>query len=424
MTELDNILREGVIGILYQYPGDLLYNRELVEADNEILYEQFYAHIKNTIGYYKSRANELSIDMNMISYYEDRFYTAFNRLKESLEMFGIPDYDGFSLDVGYIGLWDAEFMDDQGGNSSPFGPLLKIFKKNIGKRRVGIFQAADQQLCYVYKDNLVKAQKLANEIYEHFFDFAEKNNISNLKPDYRCPPVVQLCAGGAAIHLSGIPVPTIISMDKTKADRFSGFSALPHECGHDLSGTFRNRMLVNEIKAKIKNLKLPNGRFWEMWMEECFADAIAVAIIKEGEIFSLANLFSNYETNRIFKDRHTRTVDEHPNRHIRVLLTIEIGRILGINKSLLDKTEKEWISYGKNKNKSYPPDKIFNEFKNELYSLKDFVTGVGPVAAALVDTSYDHINGKTIKDIFSNFKSKIAEEMRASINSTEKKWLK
>jgi hypothetical protein len=442
MTELENTLEEAAISILDQYPGILdqsqdidqysgyQLNRGLLKADNEIWYDKFYSYIIGSVDYHKNR-NDLKIDVKLLNYFQDRFKDAFAQLKRFLKNNGVNAYRRFYNDklyfdyldeLLYLGIWDDDFTNDPYGKLSPFGPLLILLHKYRGERRIGILHAIKQQSAHFYNDNQAKAQELANKIYNHFLDFASSNDLlKNLSPGYKHPPIIQLCAGGAATLLGGLPVPAIIAIDKIKADKFSGFSALPHECGHDLSGTFKKKMLVNEIITPIKKLQLPYGEFWIKWIEECLADAIGVAIIKEGEIFSLANLFSNYYTNRIFKDSTGKNVDEHPVPHIRVLLTIEVGRILGIDRYLLQKTKEEWIAYGKKINTDIPSDKIKNLFNDKIYPMKKFVEGIEPVAKALVDTPYNQINGKKVKDIFADFESELADELRTSI--IEKKWL-
>jgi len=448
MTDSEKTLKEAVDRILKQYPGildqrrridpasgNLLYRDILEEVDNnESRYNNFYSYIKKSIEYYKKQ-NDLKVDIKLLEHFHVCFNDAFCTLKTFLTDNGENAYRCFYDDkryldylneLLYLGIWDDDYSNDPDGELSPFGPLL-ILLQHIhykGKRKIGILHALEQQSAHFYNDNQANAQNLAIEIYNCFSEFASSINLSGLEPEYTHPPIVQLCASGAATLLGGLPVPPIIVIDKTKADKFSGFSALPHECGHNISKylTFEDSSLVNEIATHVvEELHPPYGEFWEMWIEECLADAIGVAIIKEGEIFSLANLFSNYYTNRIFKDSTGKKVDEHPVPHIRVLLAIEVGRRLGINKSLLDQTEEEWIAFGKRTNTDIPLDEIKNLFNDKIYKTKKFVEGIEPVAKALVDTPYKQIKGSRVRDIFASFDTKLAEDLRNSI--TEKKWL-
>jgi hypothetical protein len=140
-----------------------------------------------------------------------------------------------------------------------------------------------------------------------------------------------------------------------------------------------------------------------------------VCIIKEGEILSLANLFSNDHTNIIQKDSiDKKEVDEHPLPHLRVLLAIEVGRKLGIKSSLLGEIQKKWIAHGGNIIK----DKV--RFKKEKYPMQPFVDNIDKVAKALVETGYEELKGYSVKDIFANFNSALAKELRKSINQ---KWI-
>jgi len=177
----------------------------------------------------------------------------------------VPVYIGLTLDLLYLVLWDSDYTCDPEGKLSPFGPWFSKFRKII-KRRIGILHAVEQQLTHFYKDNLVKTQELANEMYNHFIKFVIKNNLENLKPDYEHPPIVQLCADRATILLKDYPASTFIIMNKTKADKLSGFSALLHKFGHDMSGTFKGTILVEEIKNHVKNLGVPHFECWQRWL--------------------------------------------------------------------------------------------------------------------------------------------------------------
>lgn len=93
-------------------------------------------------------------------------------------------------------------------------------------------------------------------------------------------------------------------------------------------------------------------------------------------------------------------MDVHPHPYLRVYLIIEVGRILGIDEALLERTKEEWIPFGKKKNKICFYDKgcsydgIYDKLKNEIYPQQEFVGGIKLLAIALVDTPYSQKNGK------------------------------
>ena len=437
MKDFENTIKEEANRILDQYRDTLkespakLY-KDLSEARKKTFINQIYSYIKTTVDYLETR-NDLQIELKSLMDFKWHFYTAFNQLKEYLKNNWEKSYSSFLKNRDWLlgnlnrllllSLWDDDFADDPNGDLSPFGPLLIAFRRYKRKRRVGILHAAEQQLAHTYADNLGKAQRLAKEIHYHFMDFASSNMLGDLKRCYEYPPVVQFCAGGAAALFVGLPVPTFIAMDKTKADEFSKFSALPHECGHNLAGQFKNSGLVTEIKEAVKTLRNPRVHLWQKWIEECLADAIGVAIIKEGEIFSLANLFADNYTNRIYKDNRTGEVDEHPIRHIRVLLTIEVCRKLGIDKTILKDTKEQWNDFEEKTNTNKPRGEIEDLCSKKAYKMKDFVGDIEGIAELLVETEYKQLKGKTVMDIFADFESNLADEMRTSINETEKKWI-
>lgn len=438
MTDFDNTIKEEVNRILDRYRDTLkkspakLCKGFSVERKKTFI-NQIYSYIKTTVDYLETR-NDLQIELKSLMDFKWHFYTAFNQLKEYLKNNWEKSYSSFLKDEVWLlgnhnrllllSLWDNDFADDPNGYLSPFGPLLIPFRGYKGKRQIGILHAAEQQLAHTYADNLGKAQRLAKEIHYHFMDFASSNMLGDLKRCYEYPPVVQFCAGGAAALFAGLPVPTVIAMDKTKADKFSKFSALPHECGHNLARQFKKSGLVEEIKKKVKTLGNPRVHLWQKWIEECLADAIGVFIIKEGEIFSLANLFADDYTNIIYKDNDSGKVDEHPIRHIRVLLTIEVGCKLGINDILLKDTIKQWNDFGEKINTNKPKGLIEDLCNKKAYKMKDFVKDIEYIAQLLVETKYEQLNKKTIKDIFADFESNLADEMKTSIKETKKKWIK
>lgn len=397
-------------------PSDRLV-RELRDANAERAYQAFDEYIHHWVEILKTYGHQ-----EMLNDFLVQFEEAFELWKDYLDRVGtIPEYDGAILDVLRLGMWHFAYANDPNGLRSPFGPYLAGLGEFFEGQPIGILHALEQQFNHWNRNNLVKAQQLANELYQQFLRFVEMNHLSELKPDYEYPPLIQLYMGGAVTFLSSFPVPTIIAMDERKSHQLSGFSALPHEFGHDVSGTFHSRVLVEEIVETVRELHLPHGELWQLWMEECFADAIGVMTIKEGEIFSLANLFSNFYTNIIFGDESASGHDEHPVRHIRVLVALEVGRILGIDGTLIDQTTAEWMAFGNRINTAVPADQIYDQVTHSFYPMAEFIEGVEPVANALVNKACSHLNGYKIRDIFADFHSDIAEELRTSI--TEKRWL-
>jgi hypothetical protein len=395
--------------------------RELYKANSESLYELFHFDIHKRVEYLQDH-KELADHHEMLSNFLDMFDEVFNRWRGYLDGLGfIPKNLASLVDLLSLGWWDSSYCNDPRGKLSPFGPWLAGLGEALGGSRIGVLHAFEQQLTHPLKDDLVKAQELANELYNYFLKFIRDNGIESLKSDYEHPPLIQLYNDGAACYLKDLPVPTIIAMNKAKAHDFSGFSALPHEFGHDMSGTFKNASLVEDIIANVRDLNLPYSYFWQMWIEECFADAVGVMAIGEGEIFSLANLFSKYYTNIIFADEQENRPDEHPNRHIRVLLCIEVGRVLGLDENILDETEKQWNDFSEKINHKYPSDQIYDQFNDKLYPMDDFIASIKPVANALLNGTYGSINGKKPRDILSGFQSELADELSRSI--TERPWL-
>ncbi len=378
--------------------------------------EDFRNYVHQGSQFLQSR-NELEAHHRTLRNFRVKFDHSFNLWRSLLATFRlIPNYPGKLLDLLHLGMWDTAYANDPMGSLTLFGPWLAPLGQIMGGARISVFRALVQQISHPEQENLRKAQALAVEMYNHFLKFADANNLENLKMDRDDPPLLQLYAGGGVTWFSGLPVPTLIALDQAKAHRYAGFSAVPHEFGHDLSGTFNEGALAASIQQQIRSLDLKHRDFWEMWVEEAFADAIGVATIGEGEIYSLANLFSNAFTNIIFTDESGQRPDEHPNRHIRVLLTIEVGRLLGIDKVVLDRMQTKWIDFGKTKNTLIPSAFIFDQFNERLLPVEEFIEGIGSVANALVHTAYDELKGKKVKDIFADFSSELADELRDSID--------
>ena len=393
---------------------------EFKRANATSLYEPFDSFVHDSVNYLVSKP-ELVYHHTMLNDFFKAFKISFEKWKGYLEMLGyIPNYRGQFLDQLNLALWDFEYANDPNGNLSPFGRWLAEIGRALDGAKIGVLNALNQQLNHQSKENLNKAQKLAVDMYSHFLNFIDSNGISGLKPDHEHPPVVQLYAGGAVTCLKDLPVPTLICMNQLKAGNFSGFSALPHEFGHDVSGTFKGDALVDELVEKIGNLNIPYRQYWQLWTEECFADAIGILAIKEGEIISLANLFSRYFTNIILPDETEPRPDEHPNRHLRVLLTIEVGRLIGIDSETLDELEEKWISFGKSKNTSVPPEFVYDKFNERLLPMADFLQSLKQIAEILVNTECENLNGKKVREIYEDFDSELANELKNSI--TPENW--
>ena len=365
---------------------------------------------------------ELEAHHRTLQNFRNKFDHSFNLWRSLFATFrSVPDYPGKVLDLLHLGMWDTAYANDPMGSLTPFGPWLAPLGTVMGDAKISVFHALVQQITHPHKENLRKAQALAVAMYDHFLGFADAINITdNLKMDRDDPPLLQLYAGGAVTWFSGFPVPTMIALNQTKAHHYAGFSAVPHEFGHDLSGTFNEGALAQSIEQKIRSLKIKQSNFWEMWVEEAFADAIGVATIGIGEVYSLANLFSNAFTNVIFTDESGERPDEHPNRHIRVLLTIEVARLLGVADAAdLDQAQSKWIDFGETTNTVVPPNMIYDQFNDRLIPVGDFVEGIEQVAAALVDTAYDELKGKKVRDIFDSFSSPLADELRDAIDKSQ-----
>lgn len=421
MIDMNSAFQEAINSIKDKPLDTPLYRRR-TRGEKLLLYDRFYSHIKRTIAAFREQSGLKIIDKKILRHFEKGFDVAFLQLKKIIDGKETEDTEAkIRKYLQNLILWDHDYANDPKGSLSPFGPFLN---KLVGGRRIGIFHAAEQRLTHLYNGNLENVQMLAREIHEHFLKFVKSNSLKGqLKPAHQYPPIVQFCAGGAAIVLYGETVPAFIVMDKAKTEKFSDFSALSHECGHGLLGSFKKKnknKLLTAIATEIDRQNLPHGEIWKEWIEEGFADAIGVSIIKEGAIVSLANLFTNDFTNLIYTGIGDK-VDKHPTPHIRVLLAIEVGRLLGIDKEILDKIKEKWIAFGEGKNTWLRHDKILDLHNEKVYLMKDFDEGVAPVAKALVDTAYDELNNKKVKDIFSGFKSDHAEEMRTTI--TEKTWL-
>jgi hypothetical protein len=169
-------------------------------------------------------------------------------------------------DLLYLGIWDDGFANDPENRKSPLGKLFLHIQKYKGNEPVGIIQAAEQQSTHKHRDDLIKAQKLAADIYCKFLAyFHEKPPGENswdaeteekYKAELKHPPIVQLCNCGASALLCGLPTPAFILMDEKeidgKEDKFSGFSALPHECGHVLAHSIHGAELLKEIWKKVE----------------------------------------------------------------------------------------------------------------------------------------------------------------------------
>ena len=408
--------------ITFRQPADALL-RGLRESNAQRQLQEFHDYIHLYAELFQSvlqsdRHRVLTRDFLI------KFDHSFNLWSSFLETMGtIPQHPNVLLHLLHLGMWDSAFCNDPQGKLTPFGPWLAQLGEAMGGEQTGLLHAYLQQYFHPHKEQLCQAQTMANQMYEQLLSFVEANGILALKPDYQHPPVVQLHHGGAVCWLKDFPVPTLICMDVNKADALKGYTALPHEFGHDLSGTFTGAALVESISQRISGLDMPHKPFWALWAEECFADAIGVIAIREAEVFSLANLFSDYYTNVIFMDENEPRPDEHPNRHVRVAVAIEVARLIGVDAALLDQTRQEWDAFGQRVNTAAaaPPDMIYDQFNDKCYPMAEFEQGVELVAEALVATPYPLLNDRTVQQIFEGFSSDIADQMRQSV--VDKLWL-
>lgn len=374
-------------------------------------YSKFYNSIKKTYIKLKNNYRNVAINKGFLNNFFKSFKTTYRRWRSYLKKNGrIPFHVGLAEEILYLGLLDSDYTSGSNGKSSPFGPWLSPLQK-IGKKGISIKRAFEQQQRLTLEvGHLVNAQKFANEIYAYFLNFVKNAGIIGLKPGYNHPPIIQLCSGGTATLFKDFSVPAIIVMDGVKNSTLSDFSAIPHEIGHVICGAFQNSTLIKEITKKAESLPIEHIDYWKCWIEECFADAIAVSILKEGEIFSLRNLLSRYETNVIHKDRRSKKVAVHPMPHVRVLLTIEVGRILGLEYNLLNRTKAGWIDFSIEKN-NHSRHARFDQIEH-LMSDFDDPSVVELVAKALIDTPYKALNNRRVKDIFLGFNSKLALAMK------------
>jgi hypothetical protein len=425
------LLREDVLKVLGKYSG---YN-----SLNVFNIDHFFQTTKKKIAYLKSKANKMEIGLPLLEYYEHRFDKSFYRLKEYFEkktndqedpyvdFFNKKHYLNYIDDLLYLGIWDDGFVN---GQQSSLGSLFLPIQKYKMNRPIGILQAAIQQLSHNDWENLNKAQKLATEIYTTFMGNVNGEKDKDHHDHAQFPPIVQLYNGDSSAILTGLPSPAFILFDKKHAHDFESFAALPHECGHVLAHTHQGSELLKEIRNKIKgefNINRPKiylRKEWDKWLEECFADAIAVATIKEGEVFSLENLFSDKRTNKIYKNHDGDNIDEHPNPFIRVLLTIEICVELGILRKftldeekvlLVDQLKNEWQKIGEEINTDYPDEHIMNLYKKRYHLKENFANAIPIVARCLINTPYITTKGQSLKTIFATLNKKLARQLRGKI---------
>jgi hypothetical protein len=387
----------------------------------DIQLKRFHDYVFRSIEFFKNQ-NIFESHQNTLDNYYKKFKASFDTWEDLLNTYNsIPEYPGIVLDLLHLGIFDSSYAHDPHGYVSPFGPQLSILGDIMETERIDLYHAFTQQSSHPNIENLLKAQMLAIEMYKHFLIFVDENDIENLKMDKEDPSVLLLYAGGAVTWFSGFEIPTMIAIDQAGSNFLSGFSAVPHEFGHDLSGTFNEGALVASITENISARQLDHSEFWEMWVEEAFADTIGVATIGIGEVYSLANLFTHSYTNIIFRDESGERPDEHPNRHIRVLLTIEVAKQLGVaDETALNKAQNKWIEFGKQMNTAIPNDQLYDQFNDKLIPTKEFEDSIPSIVEALVDTEYDQINNKRVRDIFDGFSNELADELTESIDN--KRW--
>jgi hypothetical protein len=415
--------------------------------------DRFDSIIKEKVNIIKANVDDGNLGPEfgkLILFYNNKFGGALKQLAGYIKDPNHPhpyetfyeekDYLRYLNDLVYLGIWDDCFTNDPEGKRSPLGPLLLLVRKYKKGEGIGIIQAAEQQMKDTAKYLLLKkAQRLAIDIFKKFL------GLNELPDNCHHIPIVQYLENTAATILSGLLCPSIILLDETKTEKLSNLSALPHECGHVVSRTQMGLKLLDAIKGEVEKIKIdgkviPHKEKWKNWMDECLADAIAVATIREGEIKSLANKFvGEGRTNIIDKDiEDDDKEDVHPVKHIRVLLTIEIGRLLGIkgiSRKLdmepipLKDMELQWEAFGRKKNaKKKKTDagenRIENRHTGEKHNMENFRKAIKKVAIALVKTPYPEAGNKSLEDIFKDFhkNNQKAKEFTGSIKSDDETW--
>lgn len=364
--------------------------------------------------------DKTGINSELIQYCNDLFLFAIENSKGKLlktiqgnnpqfsTFYQNGQYHDFLEVLLYMGIWDDGFTNDIENRHSPLGKLFLPIQKYKGNEPIGIIQAAEQQLSHKYKDNLIKAQKLAKNIYANFLTFFKSENDTELENQLKRHPIVQLCNCGASTLLSGLSTPAFILMDVKESKEFSGFSALPHEVGHVLAHTPKGKGLLkaisDSVRKELRDLVLNTPEkylftdIWLTWLEECFADAIGVAVIKESETFSLAQLFSDEPTLEVHKKRKGKNgIDEHPVRHFRILLTIEVAKSLFIVDNEYYKILNDaWNAISKELDMNNDGKLEFPDLSRSNITVKipksDFYTALNVIAKCMVNTVYNNKN--------------------------------
>lgn len=356
-----------------------------------------------------------------------------------------------------MAIWDSAYMRDVLGQLSPYGPTLFQMQFYGGNAPMGIIPALRQQE-NSSSPYLTDAQYLADSIYHVFLEFVDKEKIHHhLKGDYRYAPLIQNAPEVEHIRVSERKVPTLIVMNQAKTIKFNGYSAVPHEVGHDIMDTFKDSGLIREIQGKVRDCKEVAERkgFWLAWVEECFADAIAVMTSGLVEIVTLADLFSGDYTNRVnfSKDSndHAYEPDRHPNRHIRVLLTLKVAekvmrRYEGfLKRSDIKRIRDNWEAFEQKNNTNTQPGFLEHlDIENHhaganCDEMSHFVKDLDAISEILINDTYRHLNHKSPYMIFENLHKSIdyknviekfdlsrtiwlADWAKCKINLAEEKW--
>lgn len=408
------------------------YSRYIIKSQGQIkaFLNEVLANAKNyTIHEEMTRRRIM-----MLEDFKDKFKSAKNAwnvlLKKNMVIpFTKKNRKALEEQALLIGIWDSSYLRDALGQLSPFGPTLYQMNFYSGNAPMGIIPALRQQeQQQKQKDNskgfLVEAQYMADSIYYEFLKFVEDNKLQErLKGDYEYAPLIQNAPEIEHIRVSERMVPTLIVMNQAKTvSSIDGYSAVPHEIGHDILDTFANTAFLREIKSKVRRCRRLGERrpLWLAWIEECFADAIAVMTCGMIEIITLADLFSGDYTDRIFYDQdvagYELEPDRHPNRHIRVLLTLKVAEMVGEKYNRKDKNfieprevrnfVRNWGYFDEVNNTGTPKGHLEvipkgrSRGADDYLLISKFEDDLEAIANILVNSRYQNLNRKKPIQIF------------------------
>ena len=206
-----------------------------------------------------------------------------------------------------------------------------------------------------------------------------------------------------------MPIPTLITTSRLSGKRLSGFAAVPHEVGHDITGIFQNNGLIESIRQRIYERQLPHYPLWISWMEEIFADTIATLILGEyhaGKMIADAQYLQQEYPYTIYYDGNNQS--RYPSGFLRVALSLMIAQQLGcLNAGQLLQI---W-----NNNKLTPETVLSSN--GVLIPTTEFADVLPAMVSILIEENYPILNGKSLRDVFAGFQSREAEELKKNIRS-------